>query len=167
MPIDPEVQHLLDDLPPVSLPRALTDEGWGVQSMRNPLLGRRVKPSPTQQPKFTEHCAGCARPITLNEHLTWLDHAGQRNCPGDLLDRDRRYPVKLMRHCPQRELELLEPTHRLQDQLSQLLYGPRSSTVSECQARHRHHASGHTCACFHEHDHFGFHQCVDCRRLWR
>jgi hypothetical protein len=173
--IDPEVAALMNDLPASKLPDKLIEAGWGDQSMEQAMSsyrgrGRLVPPSTTVQPTF-KHCAQCGLPVARNGRGLWMDHVGGQECDGALcLDKQ-----ELARHIPQDELddymaavarenerqqafiEAFEEKRRLKRELQ--------ATPGTCEGMRYGAFCRHECA--HSLDHFGFHECKYCRKLWR
>jgi len=186
MPLDPEVQALLDDLPPPSLPDALRAEGWGAFSMRQ--IGKTaIKPQPPelQSPDFCHRCVQCGLELATDRQGAARDRIGNVRCdrvllPKDLLgDTPRIHVIEGERedtvayidrwryHIEAQAQRAAAPARVSFDDIMRAVqhYYP---TAHDCQARGRHNVS-HTCQCRHEGGHFGFHECKHepCRRLWR
>jgi hypothetical protein len=171
--IDPEVAALLDDLPPITLPPALVAEGWGQRSLKKePWLGgmQRKPTEGSQQPTYTDNCVQCGRPITMNRRQMWTDHAGRKECENVLLDE----PV-LDYHVTQHDLDVgwrtvqeypplvpVKSRGKFRDLPRKKDEPPKPAM--KCSATK---FGGHMHQCWHPGDHFGFHECVQCRHLWR
>ena len=74
--VDPEVAALLEDLPPVKLPPALSEAGWGRFSAADILQHRPdhqqvVTPEDQMAPVYKHTCVQCGRPITLSHQDDW------------------------------------------------------------------------------------------------
>jgi hypothetical protein len=160
--LDPEVAALLDDLPPIKLPPALVAEGWGQRSSRDyPFVGTRKQPSDVQQPIYTDTCVQCGRPLTMNARQFWADHAGRVFCNNVLLDE----PV-LDYHVTQHDLDVgwrtvqefppLVPTRKKDE-----------PPIPKAKCSATKHWNKHVHTCPHPEGHFGFHECIECRHLWR
>ena len=162
--IDPDVAAILNDLPPVKLPEALVNEGWGHDSMASAYGGRLVGPSTETQPVYDHNCVQCGRPITMGRRQWWLDHAGNRWCTNVLLDREVA-PYHIADH----ELKYWQTADAIRPRrvrkVSELKKpagpcGARNFNLTQVHASHPHH-------CEHTEGHFGFHECHVCHHLWR
>ena len=175
MDIDPEVEALLNDVPPIPLPQKLRAGGWGRQTMAEvqsySVFEHTVKPSTTFQPTF-EPCAQCGKPIAEMRGIM-KDHAGRDQCDGALVDGEQAYEY----HCTQGGLDLLlkqreELEAWSQEQLLRLnrteqtrRAGKKLKALGPCNANMATRTCHHVCD--HPSDHFGFHECKRCRHLWR
>ena len=154
MKIDPEVAALLNENK-ATLPDELVQRGWGRTDMEVALsldVGTLRRPSTVHQPTYDETCGQCGRPITYGTK-GWMDHAGNARCPADLVD------------------ERVSPYHKTQaeyDSLSVFLQPvvKVEEATKACMAT-KTHIGHHTHQCHHDHGHFGFHECVACKELWK
>ena len=158
---DPEVEALLNDLPPTKLPQPLIDKGWGSNSMHDD-VGSRSRPSDVQQPEYDRTCFQCGRPITNDNK----DHAGKRRCDRLLVGEDWIDTI----HLDEDEYRKLLTRREWAEKMAPLKAPPtpKVRVASACDARtNRGGHPSHEHVCFHPADHFGFHECGACRHLWR
>lgn len=154
---DPEVEALLNDLPPTKLPQPLIDKGWGNSSMHDG-IGSRFPPSNVQQPEYDRTCYQCGRPITDDNK----DHAGKRKCDRLLVGEDWVDTIHLD------EDEWNRFRARPRQELPDIIPRAKVTGTTGCDARTTRGGSrGHDHVCFHPANHFGFHECGACRHLWR
>lgn len=148
--IDPDVAALLNENP-ATLPEAVVRAGWGVQSIKDTGLAAKT-PSDVVAPVFNETCVQCGRPIARG-HRGYMDHAGTWHCVADLVDN----PVSV-HHVPQADWDLLDAMRE------PVKLKPLVQPAAPCQATK--HDFDHSHQCFHPTGHFGFHECLACRKLW-
>jgi hypothetical protein len=158
---DPEVESLLNDLPPPNIPEECRKEGWGYLTMAGAErdgYATRSTPSTTFQPTMVP-CHQCGRPFSVERGI---DHAGHKDCDSALVERVSS------RHITKEEYD--DPIRAMALRLEQMLYAPKpplGPIAGPCMAKH----SGllHQHRCGHQVDHFGFHECAEptCHRLWR
>jgi hypothetical protein len=166
--IDPEVAALLDDIPRSTLPPALVNEGWGQLNMtqveRRAMSPRRAKPSAAPAPKYIENCVQCGRPVTnARKSGAWWDHAGSGECDhalgGEYISAG---------HVVEAEVETIKATI---ERLSKRKQERRDPTINKpaprgapCSAMRFGMGCQHQCS--QTSNHFGFHECKYCRKLW-
>lgn len=160
MEVDPEVAALLDDLPRTRLPEELVEQGWGHASMDEMVKYGQYPPAPPSlvpAPTFDENCAQCGRPIALKQRGTrWMDHAGRTECDSLLVD-----DPQSGHHITESDLTFLRAAN-------EDLLGPKRKTVNvlhNCSATKYSHGCAHYCD--HKEQHFGFHECKFCKKLWK
>jgi hypothetical protein len=172
--VDPEVAALLEDLPKSKLPPALIKEGWGQHAMRD-LFKSPKAPSTVQQPVYENTCFQCGRPLTMRSSR-WVDHSGKDNCdggavaeqefPNHVIESEIEFSRDLIRRSKERDEQ--RQAQRMAAAARQDLVPPRVRVKMQwCHAKKKVAGTAHECRCEYPFAHFGFHECVGCRRLWR